>query len=125
VLGTKIADGLSDFVSIAAYITLRGGVGGILNLTLQGSFDGQRWYDWFRTVDIPADAAAQTIKVIATTEGTTTTVVGTGDAVSATPLLEKGSVVPGHPGEKLRVVFEAGSGTTVGALQEITIVGSR
>jgi hypothetical protein len=125
VLGTKVVDGLDSFGTIAAYITTRGGAGGILNICLQGSFDGQRWYDWFRTTDIAAAAAASTMKVIATTEGTTTTVVGTGDATTATPLLEKGSVVPGHPGKKLRAVFEAGSGMSAGASQEIIIVGSR
>ena len=125
VLGTRVAEGLEDFSSIAAYLTLRGGTGGILTLCLQGTFDGVKWFDWFRSADIAAAAAASTIKVIATTEGTTTTVVGTGTASAATPLLEKGSVVPGHPGRKLRAVFESGSGMTAGAQQEIVIVGSR
>jgi hypothetical protein len=125
VLGIKIADGLEDFGTIAAYLTLRGATGGILTVTIQGTFDGVKWFDWFRTLDIAALAAASTIKVVATTEGTSTTVVGTGTASAATPLLEKGTVVPGHPGRKLRAVFEAGAGTTLGASQEITIVGSR
>jgi hypothetical protein len=127
VVGTKVAENLDAFSAIAVYFTLRGATGGALNVTLQVSYDGDKWYDWYRSSDIAAAAAATTFKVTDSHGDASTTLVGMGTTApsAATPVLEKGTVAPGLWGKKMRAVFEAAGGTTQGASQEIIVVGHR
>lgn len=114
--GTKLATSLDDYDCITVYLTLRGATGGTLNVTIQRSPDGTTFYDWFRSSDITAAAAASSMTLCPVLDGTPT-VVGTG----TTPALAKGTVAPGLWGKQMRVVFEAGSGTSAGASQTVLI----
>lgn len=126
VLGTKFADNLDQFSMIAVYFTTRGATGGTTCITLQCSHDGgQTWFDWYRSADIAAGAAATTFKVTDSYGDESQTTIGTGTASAATPALAKGTVSPGIWGKKMRAVFETGAGVSVGASQGILVVGMR
>lgn len=124
-LGTKVADNLDQFAAIAVYMTTRGATGGISRVTLQVSHGAGKWWDWYRTADIAAGAAATTFKVTDSEGDASSTPVGTGTDNAATPLLEKGTVAPGCWGRKMRAVFENDAGVTVGGTHDITVVGIR
>lgn len=119
--GTKVATGLDEFAWISVIMEIRGGNGGILNVTLQTSEDGTTWYDWFRSNDIASGAAASIITVPGKQGDGTPVTIGKNTA----PALAKGTVRPGCWQSRMRVLFETGAGMSAGAAQTISLYGYR
>ncbi len=115
-----------DFDSLTAHLVVTGATGGILNVGLWTSFDGGTTYhEWHRSSDITAGASALYYSV-STHPGTGAQVTrGRWTSGVIVPALTKGTTVPGLVGSKMRVVFETGSGTTLGAAQVILIEGRK
>jgi hypothetical protein len=114
------AVGVTEGDGFAVYLTTRGATGGTLSVALQTSSDGVSYFDWYRSPDVSAAAAASTVKL--TPAGPTgPTAVGTGTASAATLALTKGVIAPGPVGSRLRVVYDAGTGTSVGATQNVRV----
>ncbi len=120
------AIGLDDFSSISVRITQQGATGGTLNIGLWVSFDGgTTYYEWFRTTDITAAAAASTVVVHPHTGTGAPVATGKWTAGTPVPVLTKGAVAPGLWGSRMKVCFEAGGGTSAGAAQTIIVEGHR
>jgi hypothetical protein len=123
-----IAARLDQFESIRVEATLLGAIGGVLDVYLQSCSDkdGTVWTDYAHYPQISAAAAAATYVFTAARSGQqlTMTAAGTGAALTATPSLAANTVIGGEFGDRLRVVFVAGVGTSAGALQTIRVVGT-
>lgn len=112
--------GLGAYRSLSVYANLQGATGGTLDVYLQYSPDGgTTWVDYTHYAQLAAAAAATALVFAVSRAGqqTTITTVGTG----LTPALAADTVVGGGWGDRLRVVFVAGSGTTAGANQIILV----
>ena len=111
---------LDQYRRLKAVAKLTGATGGTLNVTLQTSWDnGTTWFDWWRSSDVTAGAAAAYFVATSHEGDGTQKAVGT----ALVPALAKGAVAPGPHGSWMRIVFEAGASTSAGALQEVTLVG--
>lgn len=118
---------LDHATDIAVYLTLQGATGDDLGVVLQCSHNGKDWFDWFRSDDIVAAAAATILKVVPKPWDGSHTVVGNGTTTPpvATPALAKGTVAPGNWGSHMRIVFVPGTTTSAGAVQIVTVVSAR
>ena len=115
-----VATGLDAFSWVSVEMLLRGGTGGILNVSLQTSDDGGiLWTDWYRGSDLAAGAAAGRI-IVSNWSGAGAPIVVGQDLV---PALAKGTVRPGPVGARMRAVFECGAGMSAGAAQAIFVKG--
>lgn len=112
--------GLGGFSSLDVFATLTGATGGTLDVYIQYSSDlGTTWVDYAHYTQIAAAAGAVSKLFTVSRYGqqTTITTVGTGTS----PSLAANTVIGGDWGDRLRVVFVSGAGTTAGATQVITI----
>lgn len=117
------AANLGRYRSIAIVATLQGATGGTLDVYLQWSPDeGTTWVDYAHFPQLAAGAAVSTRvwTVSRAAQQLTLTTVGSG----LTPALAANTIVGGEFGDRLRVVFVAGGGTSAGAAQSILIVGT-
>lgn len=118
--------GEPSFSGVTAYLRGVGSTGGTTNVGIWTSYDGgATWWEWFRSADIVATTA---FFLSATSHnGAGAAVVrgfwnGTGTPV---PLLTKGNVAPGMPGNRFRLVFETGAGVSAGDDQIVDINAHR
>lgn len=109
--------GLGPYDSITIYAALTGNTGGTLDVYIQYSPDGGT--TWVDLIHFPQIAAAGSGKYVVTlsrgTQATSITAVGTGTS----PALAANTVIPGDFGDRLRVVYTNGAGTSAGASQTI------
>lgn len=100
---------------------LVGATGGTLDVYLQFSPDaGVTWVDWLHFAQLAAGAAAvKTAVAMHKPTAYSATTVGEGTA----PALPAAALVPVHPGDRLRLLFVAGAGTTLGGVQTVRIFG--
>ncbi|HEX7604974.1 MAG TPA: hypothetical protein VF316_25325, partial [Polyangiaceae bacterium] len=77
------------------------------------------WVDWAHFAQVAAGAAAAAY-VLTMDKSSIAQIVAVGSGLS--PALAANSCIGGHPGERLRVVFKAGGGTTAGAIQTIQVM---
>ena len=110
-----------DWFTVDAKLT--GGTGGSLDIYLQRlvyftSAGVETWADWIHFPQ-KAAAAAATYYTVTPQSNASIVAVGTGAAASATPALAVNTTVGGHPGQRLRIVSVANSGTSAGASQTI------
>lgn len=113
--------GLGPYKSMLIYTELQGATGGTLDVYLQVSPDnGTTWVDYAHFPQLAAAAAAtkRLWSVSKHAQQTTLTTVGTG----TNPALAANSIVGGEFGDRIRVVFVSGSGTTLGAAQVIKLI---
>ena len=112
---------LSRYDQICVAFTTLGATGGTLDIYIQNSpDDGISWNDWAHPLQIAAAAGAASFDVPMFTRTSFQAVtIGTG----LTPALAAGAGVGSHPGDRMRVVFVAGAGTTAGAVQTIKVWG--
>lgn len=130
VVGT-VAGGLSDFDSVEVFADLVGATGGALDVYLQRKVASGVWVDWIHFPQLAAGAAA--VRYSASSRqatGTAPVVVGkSGDAGTGggdgAPALAANTVVPGHPGDAVRVVAVAGASTSAGAAINVYVTGVR
>ena len=101
---------------------LVGATGGTLDIYLQRRVtksDGTDvWYDWLHFPQLSAGASAVKYTVTPTA---TAGIVTVGKDTS--PALAANTCIGGHPGEALRALYVAGSGTSAGAAVVINITG--
>jgi len=116
--------GLHEYDSLAIVASLVGATGGTLDIYLQISPDqGTTWVDYAHFAQLAGGAAAVT-KVWTVSRGaqqTTATTVGTGTSVA----LAANTIIGGEWGDRMRAVYVAGAGTSVGAAIVISILGTR
>ncbi|HEY1959272.1 MAG TPA: hypothetical protein VGH28_26840 [Polyangiaceae bacterium] len=109
---------LSEYEDVFIDADLFGATGGTLDVFLQ-SWDGVDWVDWLHFATVTAGHAGASF-VYVPQKPTATSIVTVGR--NASPLLAAGVGVGSHPGQALRVLFVAGSGTTAGAQQTIRVM---
>lgn len=111
---------LSRYDRLEIETVLQGATGGTLDVYLQ-FWDGSDWVDYIHYTQIAGGAGAVRLAYVPQVP-TTHTVVTVG--ANTTPALAAGSSVGNHPGERLRVLFVAGAGTSAGATQTIRVMGT-
>jgi hypothetical protein len=119
---TGIVGGLSGFDALTIIGNLQGGTGGTLDVYLQTSYDGgTTWYDYAHWAQLSAGAAAtlRVWNVNRSTAVTAPTTIGSG----LTPALAVDTILGGAWGDTMRILFDAGTGTSAGASQSVTIIG--
>ncbi len=121
-----VAIGLLDGMTcLQIFAALVGATGGTLDVYLQNSPDfGVSWQDYAHWPQLAAGAAAvkYTMNVSAYAQSVTMlTPVG----VDLTPSLGANTCVGGTWGDRFRLVFVAGAGTSVGAAVSVRIVGQK
>lgn len=110
--------------SLLIYAAIRGGTGGTLDIYLQMSPDmGTTWVDYAHFAQLADGAAAikRVWTVSKSAQQTSIVTVGSGSS----PALAANTIIGGEFGDRIRVVNVAGVGTSAGAAQAITIVGTR
>lgn len=115
---------LDDYSALLFIATLQGGTGGTLDVFVQQSPDqGATWFDFAHFAQLAAGAASVTtaFSVSSANQTTTPTVIGSG----LTPLLAANTVIAGAWGDRFRLVFKTGVGTSAGAQQVVRILGQR
>lgn len=118
---TNFVGDLSYFNALSFIATLQGGTGGTLDVYLQTSFDdGVTWYDYAHYAQLAAGAAQSRIlwHVNRSTSVTAPTTIGTGTS----PALAVSTINGGAWGDRLRLLFVAGAGTSAGASQSVSII---
>jgi len=117
-----VLGGLSafDFFQIDAIIT--GGTGGTVDLYIQRQVDKTNdvWLDWVHFAQVSA-ATTKRYTVSSAGNGTITEVGQMNTALSGSLVLAAGTCVGGHPGDAVRLVATAGSGTSAGQTQTVYI----
>ena len=118
--------GLEAFKSLTFYCVLTGATGGTLDIYIQWSPDlGTTWVDYAHFAQLADGAAAikRFFSVSRYGQQTTVTAVGSGTTASPGVALAANTVLGGDFGDRLRVVYVAGGGTSAGAAQIINFVG--
>lgn len=118
---STFAGDLSYFNALSFVATLQGATGGTLDVYLQTSFDdGVTWYDFAHYAQLAAGAAQSRIlwHVNRSTAVTAPTTIGT----NTTPALAVSTINGGAWGDRIRLLFVAGAGTSVGASQSVSII---
>jgi hypothetical protein len=108
---------LSNVINISIFRSIQGGTGGVLDIYLQCSPDGTNWYDWAHYAQQAAGASV-TSKIWVPGMTNLSTTIGTG----LTPALAADTMIGGHPGKAVRVVYVAGASTSAGAAQTIKLI---
>lgn len=123
------ANGLDEYDWFTIDAQLVGATGGNLDVYLQrqvavdAEVSGGVWADWLHFPQLSGSASAVKYSAISGANTTITVVGNATDASGATPALAANTFVGGHPGNKLRAVYVAGSGTSAGAAVKIYITG--
>lgn len=115
--------GMGKCDSLIIYANLTGATGGTLDVYLQVSPDGgTTWVDYAHFTQIAAGAAAihRVWTVTRRAQQTSIVTVGTGTS----PALAAHTIIGGEFGDRMRVVYVAGAGTSAGAAQVIKILGN-
>lgn len=116
---TATVEGLSAYEWFVFVATLTGATDGALDVYVQGLF-GDTWYDWGHFAQISAGAAAATYQV-QPQPNNGAVAIGSGTS----PALAADTFLGGYPGDKVRLVFTAGAGTSAGASQTLKVYGLR
>jgi hypothetical protein len=122
VVGNTVG-GLQKLASIRVDADLTGATGGTLDVYLQTSHDeGSTWRDYAHFAQVAAGAAVAHFSFMAFRATGSSTIVATGSGTS--PALAANAVLGGDFGDRMRVVYVAGAGTSAGAAQTITVSGT-
>lgn len=122
---SQTVGGLAGYDLVTVFAKVQGATGGTLDVYLQGSFDdGVTWYEVAHLPQLAAAAAQRTYKLTFSLSSAITA-VGEGTSGSAgTAVVAANTIVAGHPGDLLRVVYVAGASTSAGATQTFNIHGT-
>lgn len=111
-LSGGIAGPLDDYLEVRLVARLTGATGGTLDVYVQFSPDaGSNWVDLVHFPQLAGAAPTVLYSVTTAMRPSTITTVGSG----LSPVLAASTVVGGPWGDRMRLVFVAGSGTSVGA----------
>lgn len=126
-----LIEGISRFNTFSLDALLLGATGGTLDVYLQRLVDTNVWLDWARFTQLASGGAAIDYSIFFHPAASAPALTHVGQwgaaAVGGTPagtqVITAGTVVPCHPGDQLRVVGVAGSGTSAGANQSFYLTG--
>lgn len=119
-----VAADLSQYSGLIVEANLVGATGGTLDVYVQFSTDeGTTWYDYAHFTQLAGGATAVSYVFSAATGAQNLTLATVGKNLN--PALASGTVVGGSWGDRMRLVFVAGGGTTAGAAITVNIVGQR
>lgn len=110
---------ISDYDWFLLIATLQGATGGTLDVYVQGKM-ADTWYDWGHFTQLSAAASSVTYQV-QPQPNNGAVAVGSGTS----PALAADTFLGGYPGDEIRMVFTAGSGTSAGASQTLKVYGLR
>lgn len=105
------------------YVKLQGATGGTLDVYLQRKVGPNAWTDWCHFTQLAAGGAAVVYSLYAEMANATTITTVTGTDSTPNVSLGAGTFNGGHPGDAVRFVFVAGSGTSAGAVQTVQLIG--
>ncbi len=116
---TNVLRGLAKFQAIMFDIKIVGGTGGTLDVYLQKALDGNQtvWRDYVHFTQVAAGATAY----YAASAVLSSSLAAVGDGSS--PALAANSIAPGHPGDAVRLVFVAGTGTSAAGSVDLYVTG--
>jgi hypothetical protein len=115
---------LDEWENLLITSALTGATGGVLDVYLQTSYDeGTRWVDYahFAQVSNGQGLTKSSSRVTKFQGVSNFPSVG----FDGSPALAANTVIGGPFGQQMRLVLVAGSGTTAGAFQNVTLYGSR
>lgn len=121
VVSTEIG-GVDKFDEAMLEASLLGATGGTLDVYLQ-QYDGVDWWDYAHFAQLAAGAAAVNYALPITRKSQRTAPIVVGK--NGTPALAAAACVGGDFGDRFRIVFVAGAGTSLGAAQTIKVVGTQ
>lgn len=130
VLSTARAYKLEVCDSLTVIGQLQGATGGTLDIYLQTAHDAAdvadtsaTWFDYAHFAQLAGAAAAikLTWHVNRATAVSTVTTIGS----ASSPVLAASTILGGAWGNRMRLVYVAGAGTSAGAAQSVTIIGHR
>ncbi len=116
----SVLPGLREYDWFMIDAKLTQATGGVLDVYLQRKLVTDVWHDWLH---FPQLAAGSTVFHYSMTAQSNTglTVVGAGTDATPAPALAANTMIGGHPGDIIRVVYVAGASTSAGASQSIWI----
>ena len=100
---------------------LQGITGGTLDVVIQDSADGVKWFDYVHFAQLAAAAAAVVYSYDPTLNDTISTIGKAVDPATPVPVLAAGLARGGHPLQFLRAVYIAGAGASAGVAQTLTV----
>ena len=113
------AAGLLRFDSFTIDANIQGAVGGTLDVYLQREIADDLWADWLHFPQLTGGAAAIQYSVKSGSDKTIHVVEQGTTSSAGTPALAANTFVGGHPGNKVRTVFVAGTGVTGPAKEQV------
>jgi hypothetical protein len=119
--------GLARYLGLRVEAKVVGATGGTLDVYLQRKLGPDLWADWVHFPQLAAGASALlysfTIHNVSSAAGALTATTSGGTDSTPTSTGGTGIIVNTHPGEYVRVVYVAGSGTSAGAPIKVYITG--
>ena len=119
-LPSSPVNGFKSCSAITIIASIRGGAGGVLDVYIQDSSDGVKFYDYVHYTQLLAGGALVTHSYSPSPIDNTLKLIG----FDATPALAANSARGGHWFDQLRVLFVAGAGVAVAA-QDIRVLAVR
>lgn len=117
------ATGFLKYQTLTIVGALAGATGGTLDVIVETSADGTDWYEMIRFTQLASGGAAATSRFnISPTGGAATVVVGKN--LTTTTGMVSGTSVNGQWFDRLRVRYIAGTSTSAGAVQKVTVFGT-
>jgi hypothetical protein len=117
------ATGFLRYQTLTIIGSLLGATGDTLDVIVETSADGTDWYEMIRFTQLAAGGAAATSRFnISPTGGAGTAL--TGKNLTTTTGLASGTAANGQWFDRLRVRYIAGTSTSAGAVQKVTVFGT-
>jgi hypothetical protein len=117
------ATGFMKYNTLTFIGALAGATGGTLDVIVETSADGTDWYEVIRFTQLASGGAAAVSRFnLSPTGGAATVVVGKN--LTTTTGMVSGTSVNGQWFDQLRVRYIAGTSTSAGAVQKVTVVGT-
>lgn len=117
---------LGDFDAIDIVAELVGATGGTLDVYVQTSLDeGATWYDSVHFTQLASGGAAAIYRTAVTHFAQPSSAAPVAVGKNLSPALAASTTVQGGWGNRARLVYVAGSGTTAGAAIKVTIAAQR
>jgi hypothetical protein len=115
--------GFMKYQTLTIIGALAGATGGTLDVIVETSTDGTDWYEMVRFTQLASGGAAAVSRFnLSPTGGAATVVVGKN--LTTTTGMVSGTSINGQWFDQLRVRYIAGTSTSAGAVQKVTVVGT-
>lgn len=125
-LPAGVAGPLGDYDAIDIVAELVGATGGTLDVYVQTSHDGgQTWYDSVHFTQLTASGSAAIWRTSVTHFAQPSSAAPVAVGKNLSPALAANTTVQGGWGDRARLVYVAGSGTSAGASIRVTVSAQR